>query len=162
MNYKLIAAIDKNRAIGKDNAMPWHLPEDFAHFKKTTLGGVVLMGRKTAQSLGRALAGRVNLVLTRQSSAPYPDMIAVGSFQQAAQWAQENGYDSIWVIGGGDIYSQAIELADTLVISHVNTVIDEADTYFPVIGPQWNEVDHVYHPQSERNAHAFDIVVYAK
>lgn len=162
MNYKLIVAIDKNRAIGKDNAMPWHLPEDFAHFKKTTFGGVVLMGRKTAESLGRALAGRVNLVLTRESSVPYSDMIAVGSFKHAAQWAQEHGYDSIWVIGGGEIYSQAIEFASTLVISHVNTVIDEADTYFPVIGPQWKEIDHEYHPQSERNAHAFDIVFYEK
>ena len=142
--------------------MPWHLPEDFAHFKKTTLGGVVLMGRKTAQSLGRALAGRVNLVLTRQSSAPHPDMIAVGSFAQAAQWAQENGYDSIWVIGGGDIYAQAIKFASTLVISHVNTVIDEADTHFPIIGDEWRDIEHTYHPQSERNAHAFDIVIYEK
>lgn len=162
MNYKLIAAIDKNRAIGKDNAMPWHLPEDFAHFKKTTLGGVVLMGRKTAESLGRALAGRANLVLTRQSSAPYPDMIAVGSFQHAAQWAQENGYDSIWVIGGGDIYAQAMDIASTLVVTHVNTMIDEADTYFPNIGPEWQEVQHFYHPQTDRNAHAFDIVQYKK
>jgi len=66
------------------------------------------------------------------------------------------------VIGGGDIYSQAIEFADTLVISHVNTVIDEADAHFPIIGAEWKEVDHLYHPQSEHNAHAFDIVIYEK
>lgn len=162
MNYKLIAAIDKNRAIGKDNAMPWHLPEDFAHFKKTTLGGVVLMGRKTAQSLGRALAGRVNLVLTRGSQTPYPDMLAVGSFEQAAQWAREHGYETIWVIGGGEVYNAAMALADELVVTHVNTVIDEADTFFPVIGEQWREIEHEYHPQSEHNTHAFDIVVYKK
>lgn len=162
MNYKLIAAIDKNRAIGKDNAMPWHLPEDFAHFKKTTLGGVVLMGRKTAQSLGRALAGRANLVLTRGSTTPYPDMVAVGSFEQAAQWAREHGYESIWVIGGGEIYTQAIELANELVVTHVNTVIDEADAHFPPIADEWREIEHTYHPQSEKNAHAFDIVVYKK
>lgn len=120
------------------------------------------MGRKTAESLGRSLAGRVNLVLTRQSSAPYSDMIAVGSLQQAALWAEEHGYDSIWVIGGGDIYSQTIELASTLVISHVNTVIDEADTHFPIIGDEWRDIEHTYHPQSERNAHAFDVVIYEK
>lgn len=162
MNYKLIAATDKNRAIGKDNAMPWHLPEDFAHFKKTTTGGVVLMGRKTAQSLGRALPGRANLVLTRGSQTPHTDMIAVGSFEQAEQWAQDNGYDTIWVIGGEEVYTQSLDKADELVVTHVNTVISDADAYFPVIGSEWHEVEHTYYPQSERNPHAFDIVVYRK
>ena len=126
----LIAAMDRNRAIGKDGALPWRLPEDLKRFKALTLGQTVLMGRKTFDSIGRALPGRRNFVLTRESSWRAPG-VEVFSDIEAAQQACTT--DKLWVIGGGEIYAQTLAHADRLEITHVDIAVVAADAWFPVI-----------------------------
>ena len=106
----LIAALDRNRAIGKGNAMPWHLPDDLKRFKALTLGKPVLMGRRTAESLGRALPGRLNLVLTRSGRVPFAGMQAVSSIDEALRIASAQGASDLCVIGGGEVYALALPL----------------------------------------------------
>src|SRR5690606_2978978 len=104
LKLSLIAALDRSNGIGRDNTLPWHLPDDFRHFKALTLGKPILMGRKTAESLGRALPGRTNLVLTRSGQVPFAGMRAVASLDEARAIAAGEGADELCVIGGGEIY----------------------------------------------------------
>ena len=127
MKLSLIAALDRNRGIGRDNAMPWHLPDDFKHFKALTLGKPILMGRKTAQSLGRALPGRTNLVLTRSGQVPFDGMRAVASFDEALRIAADENAAELCVIGGGEIYSLLIDQATDLHLTWVDAEVS-ADT----------------------------------
>lgn len=162
LRLSLIAALDRNRGIGRDNAMPWHLPDDFKHFKALTLGKPILMGRKTAQSLGRALPGRSNLVLTRSGQVPFAGMRAVASVQEAEAIAIDEGADELCVIGGGEIYRLLIERASDLYLTWVDARI-EADTHFPEVDPLlWQEVDSQPHAADERHAHAFRFVHYLR
>ncbi|MCE6982290.1 dihydrofolate reductase, partial [Pseudomonas frederiksbergensis] len=116
----LIAALAENRVIGIDNSMPWHLPGDFKYFKATTLGKPIIMGRKTWDSLGRPLPGRLNLVVSRQSGLQLEGAEVFASLDEAMvraeQWALEQGVDELMLIGGAQLYTQAIErgLADRL------------------------------------------------
>ena len=107
----LIAAQDRNRAIGRGNALPWHLPDDLKRFKALTLGKPVLMGRKTAESLGRALPKRRNLVLTRSGRVPFDGMQAVASLDEALRIAAAESADALCVIGGGELYAQTLPMA---------------------------------------------------
>ena len=107
----LIAALDRNRAIGRGNALPWHLPDDLKHFKALTLGRPVLMGRRTAESLGRALPKRRNLVLTRGGQVPFAGMEAVASIDEALRIADMDGAGELCVIGGGEVYALALPMA---------------------------------------------------
>ena len=126
----LIAAMDRNRAIGKGGALPWRLPEDLKRFKALTLGQTVLMGRKTFDSIGRALPGRRNLVLTRDPCWRAP---GVEVFSDCAAAQQACRTDELWVIGGGEIYAQTLAHADRLEITHVDIAVEAADAWFPVI-----------------------------
>ncbi len=128
----LIAAMDRNRAIGRDNALPWHLPEDLKRFKSLTMGGTLLMGRRTAEAIGRALPGRTNLVLTRSGRSPVPGMQAVASLDEAL--TQLTGA-TLWVIGGEEVYRLALPRADTLHLTMVDTAVEGADAYFPKFDP---------------------------
>ena len=132
MKLSLIAALDRNRGIGRDNAMPWHLPDDFRHFKALTLGKPILMGRRTAQSLGRALPGRTNLVLTRGGQVPFAGMRAVASVQQAREIAAGEAAGELCVIGGGEIYrlliDQATDLTQTSVWARI--LIDDLQSVY--------------------------------
>lgn len=162
MKLSLIAALDRNRGIGHDNAMPWHLPDDFKHFKALTLGKPILMGRKTAESLGRALPGRTNLVLTRSGQVPFAGMRAVASLEQAQAIAAEEGASELCVIGGGEIYRLLLDQATDLYLTWVETEV-AADTHFPEVDPaQWQEVDSQLHPADERHAFAFRFVHYQR
>ena len=157
MTIHLVAAIDRHRAIGRDGAMPWHLPDDFRHFKALTLSKPVLMGRKTALSIGKALPGRSNLVLSRHGEAPFEDQITLRSLDEALARA---GDAELMVIGGGEIYAQTLPLADWLHLTEVDTVIKDADTWFPEIDPNnWHETTRHHHPADERHAHAFDFEI---
>ncbi len=127
----LIAAIDNQGAIGKDNALPWHLPNDLKRFKALTLGKPILMGRKTAESLGRALPERRNLVLTRGARVPFDGMEPVASIDQAVELANRDGAQELCVIGGADVFTLTLPLATRLLLTHVDTVVDGADTFFP-------------------------------
>lgn len=162
MKLSLIAALDRNRGIGRDNAMPWHLPDDFRHFKALTLGKPILMGRRTAQSLGRALPGRLNLVLTRSGQVPFEGMQAVASVEEARRIALEAGADELCVIGGGEIYRLLIDQASDLYLTWVETEV-AADTFFPPVDPgQWREVDSQPRAADARHAFGFRFVHYVR
>ncbi|MCR6497236.1 dihydrofolate reductase [Thermomonas sp. S9] len=124
MRLSLIAALDRNRAIGRGNALPWHLPDDFKRFRLLTLGKPVLMGRRTAESLGRALPGRRNLVLTRGGQVPFPEMQAVASLEQARALAAEAGASELCVIGGAQVYALALPQATHLHLTYVETAVE--------------------------------------
>lgn len=159
----LIAALDRNRAIGRGNALPWHLPDDLKRFKALTLGKPVLMGRKTAESLGRALPKRRNLVLTRSGRVPFDGMEAVTSIEEALRIAESDGASELWVIGGGEVYALALPMATRMYLTHVDTVIDGCDAFFPESDvDEWRVVSREAHAADERHAFAFAFVDYAR
>ncbi len=163
MKLSLVAALDRNNAIGRDNAMPWHLPDDFRRFKALTLGKPILMGRKTAESLGRALPGRLNLVLTRSGRVPFEGMQAVASIDEAEQAAVASGADELCVIGGAEIYALALPLADVLHLTHVDAEVEGADAYFPAFdASHWRVVKRESHAADARHAFTFEFVDYAR
>ncbi|MBP9762139.1 dihydrofolate reductase [Patescibacteria group bacterium] len=142
----LIAAVSKNGCIGKDGRLPWHLPEDLARFKQLTLGKIVVMGRKTWESLPsdvQPLPGRTNIVITRQTDYHLPDgVLCYASLNEAIHAHREQ---DICIIGGGQIYQEAIELVDTLYITEVDQTV-LGDTYFPTIDPEtWHLVGKDQH-----------------
>lgn len=156
----LVAALDQAGAIGKGNALPWHLPADLKRFKQVTLGRPILMGGNTARSLGRALPNRRNLVLTRAAQAPFEGMEAVASVDQAIRLA---GTDDLMVIGGGEIYALTLASASELRLTHVHTRIEGADAFFPAWNPEdWQVHSRETHAADDRHAFAFDFVDYAR
>lgn len=162
MRVSLIAALDRNHAIGRGNALPWHLPDDLKRFKALTLGKPVLMGRKTAQSLGRALPKRSNLVLTRGGTVPFVGMQAVASLGAAIALAAGEG-DELCVIGGGEVYALALPLATHLHLTHVDTAVEGADAFFPRLDAQrWREAARIHHPADATHPFAFDFVDYER
>ena len=159
----LVVAMDRNRAIGRGNDLPWRLPDDLKRFKSLTLGTPLLMGRRTAESLGRALPGRTNLVLTRSGRVPFEGMQPVASLEQAMQLAGEAGAGTLSVIGGGEIYALALPQADVLHLTLVETVVPDADTFFPDWDPaQWQEVAREPHAADARHAHPFQFIEYRR
>ena len=159
----LIAALDRHRAIGKGNALPWHLPHDLKRFKALTLGKPVLMGRKTAESLGRALPGRLNLVLTRSGRAPFEGMRAVASIDEALRIASAQGAAELCVIGGADIYALTLPLAVAMHLTHVDTTAADADAFFPGYDDgHWQPVAHEAHAADAKHAFAFEFVDYLR
>ncbi|MBB3275374.1 MULTISPECIES: dihydrofolate reductase [unclassified Pseudoxanthomonas] len=163
VSLSLIAALDRRYAIGRDNDLPWRLPDDLKRFKALTLGKPVLMGRRTAESLGRALPGRRNLVLTSRGQVPFAGMEAVASLEQALAWAASEDNPEICVIGGGEIYAQTLSLADALYLTHVDTLVEDAHAHFPRFDPtEWDVVRREPHPADARHAHAFEFIDYLR
>jgi dihydrofolate reductase len=163
LQVSLVAALDRNRAIGRGNAMPWHLPDDFRHFKALTLGKPILMGRKTAESLGRALPGRRNLVLTRGGRVPFAGMEAVASVDAALRAAEEDGVRELCVIGGAQVYALTLPLATSLRLTCVDTVVDGADAFFPEFDAgAWRVVSRERHAADDRHAFGFEFVDYVR
>lgn len=163
MQVTLLAALDRNHAIGKGNALPWHLPDDLRRFKALTLGKPVLMGRRTAESLGRALPGRLNLVLTRSGRVPFSGMQVVETLDEALSVAGPGQTDELCVIGGGEIFALALQRATRMCLTWVDTVVEDADAWFPRFDPaEWREVSREAHPADARNAFAFAFVDYCR
>jgi dihydrofolate reductase len=163
MRISLIAALDRNRAIGRDNDLPWRLPDDLKRFKALTLGKPVVMGRRTAESLGRALPGRLNLVMTRSGHVPFDGMQPVASIDEAVRIAMERGSDELCVIGGGEIYALTLSRADVLHLTEVDTVVEDAHAFFPAFDTaQWREIARESHPVDAKHALAFDFVEYRR
>ena len=159
----LIAALDRNRAIGRGNALPWHLPDDLKRFKALTLGKPVLMGRKTAESLGRALPKRRNLVLTRSGRLPFEGMEAVASIEEALRIAAADAASELCVIGGGEVYALALPKATRMHLTHVDTAIDGCDAFFPTFdAAQWRVAARETHAADDRHAFAFAFVDYER
>lgn len=163
MRISLVAALDRNRAIGRDNAMPWHLPDDFKHFKALTFGKPILMGRKTAESLGRALPGRLNLVLTRSGRVPFEGMQAVASIDAAKGVAAASGAGELCIIGGAEVYALTLPMTGALHLTQVDAEVEGADAFFPAFDPaQWRIVSREAHPADAKHAFAFEFVDYAR
>lgn len=135
---KFIVAMDANNGIGGNNDLLWHIPDDLKRFKKLTMGAPMLMGRKTGLSLGRALPGRENLVLTRSGKVPFEGMVAVSSLEEAAQ-----GRELLWVIGGGEVFSLAMPYVDEIELTLVHETFD-ADVFFPPLNmDDWNVTQRI-------------------
>jgi len=136
MEIILIAAMDNHRAIGFDNKLPWHLPDDLKFFKAQTQGGVVVMGRKTFESLGcRPLPNRRNIVLTRQADWQHEGVEVARDWQVLKTQMNQESIDVLWVIGGGEIYKACICDATQLVLTQVDTILANADAWFPNWSP---------------------------
>lgn len=150
MKISMIAAMAANRVIGKDNDMPWHLPADLKHFKSVTMGKPIIMGRKTYQSIGRALPGRRNIVLTRDPQFNVPDADVVAGPQQAMALVAD--CDEVMVIGGGMVYQQFLPYADYLYLTFIQAEI-EGDTQFPdyTQAANWQEASRIIYPMDENN-----------
>ncbi len=160
----LIVALAENRVIGLDNRMPWHLPGDFKYFKATTLGKPIIMGRKTWDSLGRPLPGRLNLVVSRQPGLQLEGAEVFASLEDAIvradQWAREQGVDELMLIGGAQLYAQGLEkgLVDRLYLTRVE-MNPEGDAWFPEVDERvWKKVSSQQGPVEEgKPAYHFEV-----
>ena len=152
----LVAAMARNRVIGRAGDMPWHLPADLKHFKAITLGYPVIMGRKTYESIGRPLPGRANIVISRSAPSLPSEVVLVDSLIKALD--QASSHEHAMVIGGGQIYAEALPLATRLELTLIDAEID-GDTHFPVLDePDWVVTGLQSRPADGRNAHALRFV----
>lgn len=162
MEKCLIVAIADNNAIGRGNALLWHISEDLKFFRRQTIGCPVIMGRKTFESIGRPLPHRINIVISRRDVAP--DGVAlVHSLGEAFEIAEATNLERCFVMGGGQIYAQALDLVDKLVVTHVHTVIENADTFFPEIDSSvWKVEERSDLKHDEETGYDFEFVTYAR
>ena len=152
----IVVATDEHGGIGLEGRLPWHLPNDLKRFKALTMGKPIVMGRRTFDSIGRALPGRVNIVVSRQSGLGIDGCVVVPSLEAALEAAGE--VDETCVIGGAEIYRLALPLAGTLHLTRVHATVG-ADTFFPVIdAAQWEEVSREDCPADERHAYSYSFV----
>lgn len=162
MKVSLICAIAENGIIGGNNTLLWHLPKDLKSFKRLTLSHVIIMGRKTYESINRPLPKRTNVIITRQTDFHAEGCVVVGSLEDALVFAQSQGETEAFVIGGAQIYQAALPLADKLVLTHIEAAY-EGDTYFPEWNPgEWNAVQRETHEADEKHAHRFSICTYER
>lgn len=176
MKKCIIVAIADNNAIGKDNALLWHISEDLKFFRSTTVGCPVIMGRKTFESIGRPLPKRLNIIVSRKGYDAPEGVVVVNSLEEAFAAASvisspssvmssevETYPEKCFVIGGGQIYAQAMQIADEMVITHVHTVIEDADTYFPVIDPSiWQVAERSEIHTDPETGYNFEFVTYTR
>lgn len=156
----LIAAMDSNRLIGSDNALPWHLPADLAFFKRTTIGKPIVMGRKTYESIGKPLPGRRNIVVTRNRSYEAPGCDIVAGVDEAMQLCVS--LPEIMLIGGASLYQQSIDRADFLYITRIHHIF-QGDTWFPDYDEEaWKvEIQEDFDPD-ERNSYPYSFVKFVR
>jgi dihydrofolate reductase len=156
----IIAAIAENNALGKDNLLIWHLPDDFKRFKQLTSNHYIIMGRKTFESFPKPLPNRTHIIISRQKHFKHEGCIVVNSIEQALSKCPEN--EEIFIIGGGEIYKQSLLLADKLELTRVHGIV-EADTYFPEINPKdWKLDFEEFHSKDDRHNFDFTFQTYLK
>jgi dihydrofolate reductase len=159
-SLSLICAMDQNRLIGSNNALPWHLPADLAFFKKTTLGKPIVMGRKTYESIGRPLPGRQNIIITRNPEFHAEGCDTCTSIDQAIELAGDQ--DEVMLIGGASLYQQTIDLAQHLYLTRIHHQF-EGDAWFPEFDlQQWHEVWREDHTRDEKNGYDFSFLKYSR
>ena len=165
MKISIIVAVSENLVIGKDNNLVWNLPTDMNYFKKTTSGHHVIMGRKNYDSIPlkwRPLPNRPNIVVTRQKDLTLEGCTVVHSIAEGLKLAEAAGEEEAFIIGGGEIYRQSMELVDKIYYTEVKAVV-EGDTFFPEINPDtWQEVSRTKYSADEKNEYAFDILEYVR
>lgn len=159
----LIVAVARNGAIGRDNGLPWRLSGDLQFFKRTTLGKPVVMGRVTFESIGRPLPGRDNIVVSRNPEWNAPGVQSAASLEEALQLARQSaaasGAEEVMVIGGAQIYRQALAQAKRVYLTEVDAEV-EGDAFFPSLGDQWKESSRACYPASERDEYNYCLVQY--
>jgi dihydrofolate reductase len=165
MIISMIAAVSENMVIGRNNDLPWHLPDDMKYFMQTTKGHCVIMGRKNYESIPekfRPLPNRVNIVVTRQINFVAPGCTIVHSLSQALEKAEDIGPDEVFLIGGSEVYRQGVTLAGRLYLTEIKATL-EGDVYFPNFDRSvWQEVSRIKHDIDPRHTYAFDFVVYTR
>jgi len=165
MIISLIAALSENRVIGKNNDLPWHLPDDMKYFMQTTKGHHVIMGRKNYDSIPekfRPLPNRTNIVVTRQINFQAPGCLVVHSIEKGLEVARQKSETEVFIIGGSEIYNQGFMIANRLYLTEIQAHI-EGDTYFPEFDKsQWKEVSRNHHLSDERHKFPFDFVVFER
>lgn len=162
----LVVAMANNRAIGKDNQLLWHLPEDLQYFKRITMGKPMIMGRKTFESIGRPLPGRLNIVVTRQTDWQHAGTVVAHSIEEAQRIAQGQAEidqaNEIMLIGGAELYASAIKFSDRIYLTRVDTEI-QGDAFFPEIDEKvWKETHREEHKASEKNPYNYAFCVLEK
>jgi dihydrofolate reductase len=156
----LMVARAANGVIGRDNALPWHLPADLQRFKKLTMGKPILMGRRTFESIGRALPGRINLVLTRDPAWRAPGAVAVHSLEEALE--RSGAAAELVVIGGAELFRLALPLTQQIYLTDIHAAIP-GDTLFPALAPgEWHEVEKIAHAADARHEHAMTFSTLAR
>jgi dihydrofolate reductase len=156
----LVCAMDSNRLIGRENSLPWHLPADLAFFKRTTMGKPIIMGRKTFSAIGRALPGRQNIVITRNTSFEAPGCDIAGSIAQAISLTKNT--DEVMLIGGASLYQNTIKVADSIYLTLIHHVF-AGDTWFPEIDPnQWKQVSRENFEADEKNPYSYSFIKYVR
>ena len=156
MKISIVVAMDTKGVIGRDNGLPWHLPADLQHFKQTTMGKPILMGRKTHESIGRPLPGRTNIVITRDSGYRAAGCVVVNSIDAALAAAGDQ--DEIMVIGGADFYRQVLPRTDTIYLTRIHDSFD-GDTCFPELNAaDWREVERSDHAADAKNPHDYSFI----
>lgn len=158
----IVVAYDKNYAIGANNDLLWQrdIPADLRHFKNITTGGAIIMGRKTYESIGRPLPNRQNIVISRQGGSI--DGVRVVDSLKAAYDSVENGHEA-YIIGGGQIYTLALDTVDCIMATEVDAVFKQADVFFPAIDrTKWREVMRESHAKDDRNLYNYDFVTYER
>lgn len=163
MRTSLIVAMADNRAIGLEGAMPWHISADLRYFKRVTMGAPVIMGRKTYQSIGAALPGRANIVVTRDQAFTAPDADVVHDVERALRKAHAiaeiEGRDEVFVIGGAEIYAQAMHLADRIYLTRIHAEFP-GDAFFPELDEGgWQEVGREIHPPESDTGPSFSFTI---
>lgn len=166
MKLSMIVAAAQNRVIGRDNALPWYLPNDLKYFKQTTLGKPIIMGRKTYESIGKPLPGRTNIVITRQTDYQPDGVKVVHSVAEARDLAESvcliDGQEEAMIMGGAEIYTLALPDADRLYLTEVHADVD-GDAYFPEYDKtEWKEISREDFSAEGSNPYNYSFVVYDK
>jgi dihydrofolate reductase len=162
MTISLVVAASTNNVIGKDNQLLWNLPNDMKFFKNTTWGMPCIMGRKTYDSLGKPLAGRANIVITRQKDWQAEGVKVVSSLDESLQVAAETDAKEVFVIGGGQIFEQAIGIANRIYITRVHAIL-EGDAYFPAFKEsEWTLLSQLDFQADDRHAYAYSFQVWQR
>lgn len=157
----IVVAMGENNEIGSENQLLWHLPKDLKHFKELTSGHPIIMGRKTYESIGKALPNRTNIVVSRKKNWFQEGILIVGSIKEAVKFAKKIDED-IFIIGGGNIYEQTMEIADKLEVTLVKANL-EADTFFPKIHENfWKKTSEVFHEKDDNNPYDFYFQTFEK
>ncbi len=163
MTLSAIAACATNRAIGRKNDLPWHLPGDMKYFMRTTKGHHVIMGSKTFESLGKPLKNRINIVITRDPFYSASGVLVAHSIQEAIDIAEAAGEKEAFIIGGAQIYRQTLEMLDRLYLTEIDIDVPDADAFFPKFDEDsWEMISEESHQPDERNDYKYTFKVYKK
>jgi dihydrofolate reductase len=157
-----IAAMSKNRVIGKDNKLPWHMPDDLAYFFRTTRGRHIIMGRKNFEANGQALPDRINIVVTRQARYNAPGCIVVPGIDEALDYARKNGETEAFIVGGGEIYEASMPETERIYLTIIDVEL-EGDVFFPELDEEeWKVVREEKHGADTKNPYDFTYFVYER